>query len=96
MAVTPSSIPSSATHGLNANLSSNEGFEEGLEDDEDEPIAKNRVSDLDEEDGSEHETEAMGMSLALIRPSLLSDPLYNFLIQCLIILHIHSFSHKYS
>ena len=94
--VTPSSIPSSTTRRLNANLSSNKGSEEGLEDDEDESIAKKRVSDSDEDDGGEHKTEAMGMSFALVRPSLSSRPLYNFLIQCLIILHIHSFSHRYS
>ena len=94
--VTPSSIPSSATHGLNANLFSNEGFKEVLEDDEDEPIVKKRVSYSDEDDGGEHKIEAMAMSFALVRPSLSSRPLYNFLIQCLIILHIHSFSHRYS
>jgi len=94
--VTPSSIPSSATHGLDANLFSNEGFEEVLEDDEDEPIVKKRVSDSDEDDGGEHKTEAMGMFLALVRPFLSSHPLYNFLMQCMIILYVHSFSQRYS
>ena len=62
--VTPSSIPSSATQKPNADLSSNEGSKEVLEDSEDEPIMRTRVSDSNEDDGGgEHETKAMGMCL---------------------------------
>ena len=70
MVVTPSSIPSSATHGLYVDSSSNEVFEEVLEDSKDKLVTKKRVSTSDEHDGGECETEATGMSLALIRSSL--------------------------
>ena len=43
LVVTPSSIPSSATRGLDADLFSDEGSEEVLEDSEDEPVMKTRV-----------------------------------------------------
>ena len=42
--ITPSSIPTSATRGPNADLSS-EGSEDVLEDPDDEPTIKKRVSD---------------------------------------------------
>ena len=61
--VTSSFIPSSATRGPNADLSFDEGFEEVLNDSEDEPIMKKRVSDSDKDDGGERKTEAMGMCL---------------------------------
>ena len=54
LVVTPSSIPSSATQGPDANLSSDEGFKKVLEDSEDKLIMKKRVSDSDEDDGGEH------------------------------------------
>ena len=41
--VIPSSIPSSATRRLDADLFSDEGLEEVLEDSEDEPVMKTRV-----------------------------------------------------
>ena len=54
LVVTPSSIPSFATRGIDADLSSGEGSEEVLEDSEDEPFMKTRVSDSDEDnDGGE-------------------------------------------
>ena len=62
--VTPSSIPSSATRGLNADLSS-EGSEDILEDPNDEPTKKKRVSDFDEEDSVDSETKFMGVPLSL-------------------------------
>ena len=70
MVVTPSSILRSATHGLYVDLSSNEGSKEVLEDSKEVLVAKKRVSTSDEHDGGECETEATGMSLALIRSSL--------------------------
>ena len=44
LVVTPSSIPSYATHGLDADLSSEES-KDILEDPEDEPFLKKRISD---------------------------------------------------
>ena len=53
-------------------MSSNEGFEEVLEDSKDKPIMKKKVSDSDKDDGGEHETEAIGICLLP-----LSDLLYS-------------------
>lgn len=61
--VTPSSIPNSSTCGPDADLSSDEGSKEVLQNSEDESVVKKRVSDSNEDDGGEHETEAMGMYL---------------------------------
>ena len=64
LVVTPSSIPSSTTQGPDADLSSNEGSEEVLEDSEDELVMRTMVSDFEEDgDGSEHKTKAMVMCL---------------------------------
>ena len=52
LVVTPSSIPSSATRGPDADLSSDERSEEALEDSEDELVLKTTVSDFDEDDDS--------------------------------------------
>ena len=60
LVVTPSSIPSSATRGPDASLSSEE-FEDILEDPEDEPILKKRISDSDEEENAPLKTEFMGI-----------------------------------
>ena len=60
---TPSSIPSSAIRGPDADFSFDEGSEEVLKDSEDEPIMKKRVSNSDKDDGGERKTEAMGMCL---------------------------------
>lgn len=57
LVVTLLSIPSSATHGPNMDFSSDEGSEEVIEDFEDKPILKKRVSDSNEDDGSDHEAE---------------------------------------
>ena len=70
LVVTFSSIPSSATHGLNADLSS-EGSKDVLEDPNDEPTMKKRVSDFEEEESTEHEAEFMGMRLLILLSSLL-------------------------
>ena len=64
LVVTPSSIPSSAMHGPNADLSS-EGSEDVLEDPNDEPTKKKRISDSDEEESVNSETEFMGMPFSL-------------------------------
>ena len=74
LVVTLSSIPSSATHGADANLSS-EGSEEFFEDSNDEPTVKKRISDFDEE-GNEHEAEAIVMYLSY----LLSFSLHSLLL----------------
>lgn len=79
MVVTLSSIPNSATRGLDIDLSSDEGSEEVLEDSKDEPIMKTRVSNFDvDDDGGEQETEAMGLYLLsleiLLFPFFLSFP----------------------
>uniref|UniRef100_A0A7N2ME85 USP domain-containing protein n=1 Tax=Quercus lobata TaxID=97700 RepID=A0A7N2ME85_QUELO len=58
LVVTPSSIPSFATCGPDADLSF-EGSEDILEDPEDEPVLKKRISDSDEEEGAAPETEFM-------------------------------------
>ena len=108
LVVTPSSIPSSAIREPDAYLSFNEGSKEVLEDSDDEPTMKKRVSDSDKEDSGEHETEAIGTyslhllgfpSHSLFSPSLLfflCIYLHNFLTQSLIILHVHSSNHRYS
>ena len=62
LAVTPSSIPSSATHGPDVDLSS-EGSEDVLEDPDDEPIMKKRISDSDDEESAPSKIEFMGMCL---------------------------------
>ena len=61
--VTPSSIPSSATRGPNMDLSS-EGFEDVLEDPDDEPVLKKKISDSDEEEDAPAETKFMSMCLS--------------------------------
>ena len=97
LVVTPSSIPSSATRGLDANLSS-EGFEEVLKDSNDKLTMKKRISDSNEEGGN-HEAEAMGMYLSYLLSfsfhplSLPSSSFYvylpDFLMQSLFTLHVH-------
>ena len=51
LVVTPSSIPSSAIRGPDVDLSSEES-EDILEDLEDEPVLKKRISDSDEEESA--------------------------------------------
>ena len=63
LVVTPSSIPSSATRGLDANLSSEES-KNILEDPEDEPVLKKRISDSDKEESAPLQIEFMGMCLS--------------------------------
>ena len=60
LVVTPSSIPSSATRGPDAGLSSEE-FEDILEDPEDEPILKKRIFYSDEEESDPLKIKFMGM-----------------------------------
>ena len=69
LVVMPSSIPNSATREPDTDLSSDEESEEILEDSEDGPVTKKRVSDFDEGDDSDHKTKAMGMCLS---------PFFNF------------------
>ena len=70
LVVTLSSIPSSATHGPDADLSF-EGSEDVLEDPNDEPTMKKMASDFEEEESVEHEAEFMGMHLLIFLSSLL-------------------------
>ena len=79
LVVTPSSIPSSATHWLNTDLSSDEGSEEVFEDSEDEPTMKKKVSNSNEKDSGEHETEAMGMCLLPLLGLLFSPIIYYYI-----------------
>ena len=65
LVVTPSSIPSSAIRGPDADLSS-EGSKDVLEDPNDEPIIKKRISKSDEEESVDSETEFIGMCLFLL------------------------------
>ena len=82
LVVTFSSIPSSATHGLDVELSS-EGSKDVLEDPDDKPTMKKRVSDFEEEERTEHEAEFMGMRLLILLSSLL--PFFSFIISSLYI-----------
>ena len=84
LVVTPSSIPSSATRGLDANLSS-EGSKDVLEDPDDEPTIKKRIFEFDEKESVDSETEFMGMCLFL--PFLLSFLLPLFLLS---LLHVYT------
>ena len=61
--VTPSSIPSSATRGPDVDLSS-EGSEDVLEDPDNEPVSKKRISNSDKEENVPLEAEFMGMCLS--------------------------------
>ena len=62
LVVTPS-IPNFATRGSNMDLSS-EGFEDILEDSDDEPVMKKKISDSEEEEDAPAETKFMGMCLS--------------------------------
>jgi len=62
LVVTPFSIPSSTTRGPNADLSS-EGSEDVLEDPDDEPSKKKRVSNSNEDESVESETKFMDVPL---------------------------------
>ena len=84
LVVTPSSIPSFATRGPNADLSS-KGSKDVLEDPDDEPTMKKKISDFDEEENVDPETEFMGMCLFppflfcyLPYSFFLSSPLYTY------------------
>ena len=70
LVVTPSSIPSFATRGSDADLSF-EGSEDVLKDPDDESTMKKRVSDSKKEENAEHEAEFMGMRLLILLSSLL-------------------------
>ena len=67
LVVTPSSIPGSATRGLDPDLSS-EGSNDILEDPDDAPVLKKRISDSDEEGSASPELVFMGMYLPFPSP----------------------------
>ena len=60
LVLTPSSTPSYATRGPDADLSSKES-KDILEDPEDEPVLKKRISDSDEEENASLKTKFIGM-----------------------------------
>ena len=60
LVVTPSSIPGSTTRGPDPDLSS-EGSDDILEDLDDAPVMKKRISDSDEEGSASPELDFMGM-----------------------------------
>ena len=60
LVVTPSSIPGSATHGPDSDLSS-EGSDDVFEDPNDAPVLKKRIFDSDEEGSASPEPDFMGM-----------------------------------
>ena len=62
LVVTPSSIPGSATRGLDSDLSS-EGSDDIFEDPDDAPVLKKRISDSNEEGSASPELDFMGMYL---------------------------------
>ena len=86
LVVTPSSILSSATHGPDVDLSF-EGSEDVLEEPDDEPTMKKRVSDFEEQESAEHEAEFMGMCLLILLSSLLL--FFFFFFYYLIFIHIY-------
>ena len=67
--VTLSSIPSFATKMLDIEMSPNEAFDDVLEDSDDEPIVKTRVSDS--EDLSIEEIDAIVVGIDLLSLNLL-------------------------
>ena len=73
LVVIPSSIPSSATRGPDVDLSS-KGSEDVLEDLDDEPVLKKRISNSNDEGSVPPEAEFIGMCLSpfllLCLPSL--------------------------
>ena len=107
LVVTPSSIPSFATRGPDADLSF-EGSEEVLKDSNDDPTIKKRISNSDEEEGDEHEVKAMGVYLSYLLSFLFTlylchllhfsfyMYLRDFLMQSPFILHVHSSYYKES
>lgn len=62
LVITPSSIPGSATHGLDMDLSS-EGSDDILKDPDDASVLKKRISDSDEEGSASPELDFMGTFL---------------------------------
>ena len=98
MVVTPSSISSSATRGLNAELSS-EGSEDVLEDPDDEPTMKKRIFDFDEEESADHEAEFMGLHLPyLVKFPSLSLFFFFFIafLFLLLLIYIHTHTHTHT
>ena len=82
LVITPSSIPSSATRGPNTDLSSEESGDI-LEDPEDEPVLKKRISNSNEEESASLKTGFVSMCplfffgiYMYLRYSLLRPPFY--------------------
>ena len=93
-----SSIPSSATRGPDADLSS-ERFEDVLEDPDDEPTMKKRIFDFDEEESADHEAEFMGMHLPyLVKFPSLSLFFFFFIafLFLLLLIYIHTHTHTHT
>ena len=81
LVVTPSSIPGSVTRGPDMDLSS-EGSNDILEDSDDAPILKKRISDFDEEESASPEPDFMGMYLFFFLFLVLAFHLYIYLPAC--------------
>ena len=87
LVVTLSFIPSSVTRGPDANLSSEES-EDILEDLEDKPISKKRISDSNEEESAPLKIEFMGMCPSFLFP--FSLPLF-ILFYFILFFYIHMY-----
>ena len=82
LVVTPSSILSSATRGPDTDLSS-EGSNDILEDPDDAPILKKRISDSNEEESAPPKLEFMGMCLPSFSAKLTFFFLLSFPLICI-------------
>ena len=92
LVVTPSSIPSSATRGSDADLSS-EGSEDILENPDDEPTMKKKIFDFKKEESTKHEAEFMSMCLFILLSVLLLS--FPFFFCYLIFIHIYIYIYIY-
>ena len=82
LVVTPSSIPDSATHGPDTDLSL-EGSDDILEDPDDAPVLKKRISDSDKKGSASLELNFMGMYL-------FSPSFYFFIFFIMFVFHLHT------
>ena len=83
LVITPSSIPGSTTCGPNTDLSS-EGSDDILEDPDDAPILKKRISNSDEEESASTEPDFMGTYL-------FSLFLFYYFFLCVLAFHLYAY-----
>ena len=81
LVVTPSSIPGFATRGLDIDLSS-EGSNDILEDPNNAPILKKRISDFDEEKSAPPKPDFMGMCLLFFSAKFTPFFIYIYICTC--------------